>query len=430
MRPTYWSLTPERIEWLSWIALGLSVAAMLIFIVAASRFALPGVDDWCFGADRLDPISRANHLYQTWSGRWLAMASAATLTHLVDLTGNGYRVAAIAVSGVLWLLGFFFVAKQVVAGWRRQLLWSMLLLVVFWAGSPRPMEVFYWLVGVVCYAPAFALTAASLLMVKRNQVFAASALAFAAALFNELATLTALPFMAVIAYRDRRQIAPLAAMLAGFVIVAVAPGNNLRFHHLARPSVAWVVWAVIRPYLSPLALIAELRLWALVALVLALPNGDRPNPKDWLVWPACALAGVLGSAIAATWAASTTLEPRVLAYMFAVLLSAAFVTAYQMRGVINSRIVRVGAALALAVSLPACSNVSDIVRVLPESLNSVRNLNRYWQAIRAQQGKDAAIPALGQVAYMGTYQPYIDPADPTNVCEAQYLGLRSIRLRR
>ena len=53
-----------------------SLIALLLFALALASFFWPGADDWCFGANPLDPISRANSLYFTWSGRCSAICSS------------------------------------------------------------------------------------------------------------------------------------------------------------------------------------------------------------------------------------------------------------------------------------------------------------------------------------------------------------------
>lgn len=296
--------------------LALAVAAVLLIAGGYSFLAVAGKDDVCFAFGHGKPLSIANEMYLTWSGRWLGILALSVAAKSVNLFSWQYG-ALVALSFPIWLTGFYAIAAASME--RHRLVAALLMLAVFWTASPATTEAFYWLTGAIIYAPAFLLGSVSILLVVRKSKWAIIP-ALAAPLFNELAGIALiaglLPF-----FRRREALLALAAAAVGTLVVVLSPGNAARAAEAVHVSPLRLAFYVVRPYDSPWTLMADARLLAMITFLAALPKEERQIP--WRVMLAVLFA-ILVSTVAATFGQNMTLQGRVLDFLFAITVGAAF----------------------------------------------------------------------------------------------------------
>lgn len=312
-------------------------AAVLLLGLAYAFVAVPGLDDLCHATAHGSPLAVANEMWWTWSGRWLGILVLTAIAQSFDLMSWQYG-ALVAFSFAIWLGGFYAIAATMLD--RRRFPAAMLMLAVFWTAAPSPTEAFYWLTGVVIYAPAFSLGCVAVLLLVRGSRWAALP-ALAAPLFSELAGIVLvaglLPFI------RRKHVWPVvAAALAGTLAVILSPGNAARAELNRDISAARLLFYVVRPYDTPWALMADARLLAMVALLAALPKPERAVPWKPLL---AALFAILVATVAATFGHKLAPEWRVLDFLFAVTIAAAFVLGLSLR--LNARVTIMAGVMAL-----------------------------------------------------------------------------------
>jgi hypothetical protein len=216
--------------------------------LAYTQFAFPASDDFCRAAVAPgNALEQTGILYNLWTGRWLASLFFSWTTPRIGIFGPGYGLALIAGLGV-WLAGFRLAAGLVLgpaSRARERWLLAVLLLAVFWAGTPGIHEAVYWFSGAFEYGIPFVLLIASCRLLASADgsrrslaaALAAGATGFLAAGGHEFAGAlcvgSALCGAAALLFVGKRRQAAywfLAAMIvvAGLALNRLAPGNDLR----------------------------------------------------------------------------------------------------------------------------------------------------------------------------------------------------------
>jgi hypothetical protein len=200
------------------------------------------------------------------------------------------------------------------------------MLAIFWTSTPTPMETFYWLTGVIIYAPAFLLGSLAVLLLVRGSRLAALP-AFAAPLFSELAGIVLVA--GLVPFIRRKHVLPvLVAALAGTLIVILSPGNAARANLDRHISIARLIFYVVRPYDTPWALMADARLLAMVALLAAMPKPEIAIPWKPLL---AVVFAILVATVAVIFGHNLAPEWRVLGFLQAITIGAAFVLGLSIR---------------------------------------------------------------------------------------------------
>lgn len=409
------------------------VAAVLLLGSSYATYASPGGDEFCFAALAESPWEIANRFYFSWSGRWLGMLLFAAVVNSIDILGPGYRLLLLS-SFVLWFGGFFAVARLAMPG--RQIGWHLagaaVMLAVFWTSAPGQGETFYWLAGIVIYALPFALSALCALLLLRNRSMLRSitgiACGVAACLINELAAII-LIVGALAFVRTRRGLAlvALACFSIAFLIVILSPGNATRAATIQSSDPAFILWTLVRPYKSILSMLGDPRIIAMTTGIVMLPRSSpRPDGRWWLV-PAIALAAVSIAYAAVTLATQMAPADRVIAFLYAVFISALFWTAWHYRGLVPNP-VPIAILSLLLVTAPVVGSIFEGLKETRATWLS-ENQSR-WRMLMSAQGTDAVVPEI-------TYYPPLmdqpllveDAAHWTNQCVADYFNLKSVAVR-
>lgn len=367
-------------------------------------------------------------------GRWLAFIIYAVTLSGHDLAGAWYQAS------LLGAFVCFFIAFALAAGLamptaplRHRLAVAALLLAIFWTGAPGLGEVLYWHTGMVAYALPFALTAACFWLAARpglGRLTLAAIAAVAAAGLSEIAGLVCTGGVALlIAWRHwhgrpTRLLLPLLiACAAGLILNVAAPGNAVRAGEFDRMSLPMIAWTVARPYKSILSFLGDPRMLALTLLLLTLPAPPGERPRG--LW----LLGTGGLAIAAltiagvAWAQGMAPADRVLAFLYGGLICLWFGLAWAWRGVLAHAGWRGAAAAVLALLLVTAPPVGAVLQDAKEAL-AWRERQR---ADLASLSGHAVVPDRRPPALLGAAGVTADPRHWSNLCLADYFGLRSIR---
>jgi hypothetical protein len=224
-------------------------------VVVAAAFSLsfwagPVADDFCFAATHRTWLQYMVHMYQHWTGRWLAMALYAGIWPRIGITSASYP----ALLAVLWasLLASLFVLMRLVWGPGLTVAGSaagaLVLAALFLSGMPSPGESMYWLAGGTQYTLTISLSIFAVAALARaagsphghwrSLSWSALGLVLVGAVtgLNEVAALTLLLVLFAIGTLARAEGAPSAAPWRTAVLVAalgclvtvVAPGNAVR----------------------------------------------------------------------------------------------------------------------------------------------------------------------------------------------------------
>lgn len=143
-----------------------------------------------------------------------------------------------------------------------------------------------------------------------------------------------------------------AAALVGTLVNILSPGNMERVATNLDVPPLRLAFYVVRPYDSPWAYMADARLLAMVAFLAAIPKPEAAVPWKPI---AAALFAILVATIAVTFGQNMTPQERVLDFLFAVTVGAAFLLGLSLRFNIPQSV----ASLVLALTLVASPNVKS-----------------------------------------------------------------------
>lgn len=240
-----------------WLAERGIVVAIALFIVPfalATLLCFPSMDDWSYGAaGRQGWWNAQQSMYLGWSGRIGATALISGWGQL----GSPWFAAAVAyrcvIAGLFAALAYAIwdiSGALVDPGESQRRRWVALAIGAGWlAAMPNPNEGLYWLAGAATYSAGTSLGIIAIACVLharrmpegaghwrwRTAVIAAGA----APLFSEVVAVLVVASLGVLVLaipaRHRwRILAPIAAATLALVIVALAPGNDVRAAEAAR----------------------------------------------------------------------------------------------------------------------------------------------------------------------------------------------------
>ena len=420
----------------SQIAIGVVTVGVLTLASAYAGFAKPILDDWCFAVNPLAPIERANDLYMTWTGRWPTMALLSAMLRGQDVGSSDY-VAFAAVGLPIWFMAFLVIADRAMGPglWTRKISAAAVMLATFWSTTFGTGETFYWVAGYIGYALPFLLGALCLSistsMLNPVRLTLACAVGFLSAAMNELGGIVLIVSLGAVALHrllDRQSIVPTLlvafAVATGAAFVILSPGNAVRALDQQTMSLPKIIWTIIRPYESPLSIIADPRALALAAAVVALPNANRSVPERWWFVPATAVAASYIAVLAVAVATGTAPGYRILSFLQAGVLGAFFVAAWQLRGL---PLPRTATHFCFAALLATAPVVGAALHDLPMALHEWNPAHR-WDHLKKKAGRDVVL--LDYANYPSIYPDREISTDPTffsNRCIATHFGLRSIR---
>ncbi len=430
-------ISPKKLaERGSQIAVGIVTAAVLMLAGAYANFAKPILDDWCFAVNALSPVQHANDLYMTWTGRWPTMALLSAMIQGQDVASSDYIFLA-ALGLPIWFAAFFVIADRAMGplGWKYKMFAAAVMLATFWSTTYGTGETFYWVAGYTGYALPFLLGALCLSIATRPfqplRLALACAVGFLAAAMNELGGIVLIVSLGVVAlsyFLQRRSVAPTMAVFVsvviGTAIVLLSPGNAVRA--LDQQTMSWpkIIWTAIRPYESPLSIIADPRVLALVAAVLALPNASRSVPPRWWLLPTTAVAIAYIAVLAVALGTGTAPGFRILSFLQAGVLGVFFFSAWELRGL---PIPRAATHFCFAAILATAPVIGASLHDLPMALNEWNPAHR-WNQLKGKAGRDVVLRDYAN--YPSMYPDREIAADPNvsfNRCIATYFGLRSVR---
>lgn len=459
--------------------LGSRVLRRLVLLVACAciaaiaflylSLAVPAADDFCRAVANPDgPLAQAAMLYRVWTGRWLTSLFFATVTPMLDLYGGGYP-AALAVAILVWLLGFRLAAGMILGRESRPLQrWGLaiLLFALFWAGAPGPGEIFYWLSGAFEYGGPFALAMLSLRLLagvaapRRALSFglAAGLVGILVAGAHEFAGALLLGFSlcwtgALWAMRERRAALPCAVaiglVVVGLAINQLAPGTSERaglFPHAGDMERALAL--TFAPRSTPLAWLADFRLWALSLFLLALPADSISRP-GWTHVPApilallplATLAGVLCGWMLGAYGIGFAPPDRLQSLLYATFVAGWSATTIAFRQQVEAwwpgvraRPIAANLAagllgLALLLSWNSRAAVYDLRHVRAEWLRlNQQRLDRLADAARSGGGDVVLSGGWPKPALLKPPGLSEDPAEYRNRCAARIFGISSVRM--
>jgi hypothetical protein len=316
------------------VGIVLSTATGLFF------FAQPLADDFSRAyKGRIQGVLDATRSeYFNWTGRWAATGLNYLLTSAFDLV-RAYPLLLLIAPAVFAIAVYaLLLAAGVGATFRQRLALTAALLAVYWAGMPHPGESVYWLTGNTdnLLGPSVAmLLVAGILSYSRGSVAVSAltivglcALALVATGFHELYALLLCILLVggtIVAWanNDRRRwvcAACLSAAVVGFLIVYLAPGNDVRraeFPLAANLRVA--VKLTIKQGVSNIATwVLDVRLLSATALALMLvpqamagrPGAPRPTTRGTLVFAGTWACAMFVAFAAASWAIGMEMPAR------------------------------------------------------------------------------------------------------------------------
>jgi hypothetical protein len=286
------------------IALIFSVAITLAIMAALCAYDWPESDDyqWMSNVHFFGVMQAVVHVYFTWSGRWMSML----LHHAFYDTINPiwyYRVMLVAVVASALPLINMYVSEILETRYSASKGWyiSTILLVMIWAGASAPSSIFYWLTASVENLLSVAMLLANLALTiacvrapsaARRRIFAltSAVLSILVAGMHELVAMSqvylltlALCCLWVKKHPARIEVATiLAAAFVGFLICALAPGNQVRAATVSHPGIAAFVQMII-PALgrSFFSWVISLKLAAASFCLVALRSSGEIAPR----WP-------------------------------------------------------------------------------------------------------------------------------------------------
>ncbi|HEY0086252.1 MAG TPA: DUF6056 family protein [Allosphingosinicella sp.] len=436
--------------------------------VAYTQFAVPVSDDFCRAAVAPgDAFRQTATLYNVWTGRWLASLFFSWTTPRIGIFGPGYGLALIAGLGV-WLIGFRLAAGLVLgpaSGVRDRWLLAILLLAVFWSGTPGINEAVYWFSGAFEYGIPFLLLVASWRLLASADgsrrglatAMAAGGTGFIAAGAHEFAGAlcvgSALCGAAAFLFLGKRRVAAywfFAAMIvvAGLALNRLAPGNQLRnglFPHAG--DVGRSLRIAFSPESTPLRWLADMRLIALFCLLPFCIDLDAQRRRwsetslPWLLLiPGVTVAATLSGWFLAAYGIGFAPPGRLQALFYAVFIigwtATVFAGAARIGPGLASRWTGRPAALAAAALFGVALLASGNTRAAMRDFNYARgawlsentaNLAAVRSAV-ALGKSDLILRTPGRTPELLMRPAYSeDPADYGNRCLAGLLQARSVR---
>jgi len=429
---------PTRARWsLPGAAVVMSSGVVVAAAFLLSFSAVPLADDFCYAATRRTWPQYMVHMYQHWSGRWLAMALYAAIWPRVDITSAQYP----ALLAVLWasLLTSLFVLMRLVWGpgltVARSAAGALVLAALFLSGMPSPGESMYWLAGGTQYTLTIALSIFGVAALERAaksprgswQSLSWSVLGLvlvgAVTGLNEVAALTLLLVLLAIGTlahvggtpsAARWKAAVLVAAL-GCVVTVVAPGNAVRLAKdyaggaVSALRVSNAATAQIGSYLLPWLTDIHLVLASVLVLAspwLGVPPWAQGGSRVRLVAvPAVAAVAVLIPFLLMTLKIGAVGPPRLYNYAYGVFLVgwlvslAAWSDRLRLSPSGGAGVVRAIAAALLVLSLLSASNTLGYLADLTgsEARRFHRQMARIHRSLRdaSRDGnREVRIPAL------------------------------------
>lgn len=228
-----------------------AVAPALLVLVLAVYFifySYPQADDYTRAGEvrRMGVLNALRYDYLHWTGRWVAVAVSAA----AERSGHFAAKYPFLLLGIFALLGvsahlFLSTVLELPARGARAFVLTVCFLGLYWSGAPAPGETFYWLCAAVEYHCAVALGLLVLTMLIRSSrggrrpVATGACLASLALIATGCHELTALALCAILGVGTARAFRARAsgrwvwgavtlAAIAGFLVVALAPGNQIR----------------------------------------------------------------------------------------------------------------------------------------------------------------------------------------------------------
>jgi uncharacterized protein DUF6056 len=453
------------------ITLAASALPLLSFAIVGwfSRYA---ADDYCTASQVVMAglIQAQSRLYVNWSGRF----SATLFNTLLEVVGVRAVPLLPALALVAWLAATAWAVHQLVApfGWRLSRLASAALgALLIWATLDTTADlpqVMFWQTGLVTYLLPLILASLFVGWVARPRMgwigpTVAFVLAFVAGGTSETfaaAQLTALTCAVAVALVARGRgpavlLAGLVGAVLALVVVALAPGNEVRQEPTARTpllialpealefTLGWLRLTFARPHALALAL-----LFALPALVAALTPRSSPSRSTGRALPMSMVLGgaltVFACILPAFYALNTNPPGR--AQLIPEFVVMSFVGMFgwcvgaratlEIRQAVQRREVAV-AGLLTALVLLALGPVLSARRTLVD-LGAARAYAAQWDRLDGEIRADQAsglqsvsvppLPSTGSVQNLDWVGP--DPKDWFNQCVAGYYGVSSIAANR
>ncbi|MBL8837742.1 MAG: hypothetical protein JNL66_15940 [Alphaproteobacteria bacterium] len=462
----------------AWLVPAVAVAPFLVLL----PLAFPQVDDFCFGGlwQEHGLVGMLALFYRTFVGRLFANTVIALPFIGAEWSGisllTAYRLLCGLVFGGVAVLAFWTVRTVFPrARGAERLFLGLALLAAMAGGSPSPNDLYFWVSQIGNYtiaaAAAFAIMVALWVRAERGAALPPALVAviavvgFVTAMATEMSG--AVLFVVVCGAFVRRWLEPaaprqpvahfviLAALVAGAVIVAVAPGNAARMSVYGQ-SQGLVVGAFTSIPMTVVRLLNHLYLRAVSPALVAWPvivalatayydRGAAPSRPAWpVVW--LPLATAIAATAAALWIGQIGmgqfLPPRARGHLHFILLAgltmttAAATRAYgdQVRRwavarwpVLTCRRVAV-AALVLIVLAPNAIHAAWTATVRRPSLAAA--IDARFAALEAGRGQGAplVLPALppGWPVVIGDIGEAADHWP--NACLARFYRLPSVRI--
>jgi hypothetical protein len=279
-------------------------------LIALTLFTYPAADDFCFQekAVRLGFLGAQADWYTTWSGRYTATA----LTSGLMLAGTSWYSLALVLVALSWLVSLWLLLAACAGNAfpaRAVTLASVTVFVMYGAFAPNPNGAFYWASAALTYQ--FAGTLLVLMLAINIRLTRTSAqgragaglvvpiianffLGLALGGTNETVLLLAMILLAAGAVVARHcshraalpWLAGLSGVALGFVVVLLAPGNEVRWQYFpeGRNLILSLPRTAIRTLLFIVRESANPALWLAAGLV-AVPlwNCLTDATRDWLV---------------------------------------------------------------------------------------------------------------------------------------------------
>lgn len=425
-----------------------------IVLLVALLYAIPAQpswDDFCRAALTGGGVDHVVDNYRNWSGRWVSMFLYGEFLSGADLGGNWYNFALLS-SFALWGGAFLLAVDLVLDGSQRhyKLLFSFVLLAIFWAGAPSQSDVFYWLTGITEYALPFLMGCLTIHLVVRGggglAFGAASLLGFLLGGVHELAAIMlgiVLSFYFLLRVRNRAPFTAVGAVIGltgiGLLINVMAPGNAVRAEYFDQATLPRLIFTLVKPYDSMVEWLGDPRLIFLSALLILAPKSVIPTPPWvrsvplWAIPVAALLVVNVPFALIVYLQGGQPSGGRVLDLLFAAFMLLWFAAILTIRdrvpeGGEAAPHWRAGAAGALALSLVTAPQFAKALQDLPEAMTGWRAAHdARWATLRAPSSPTMMVQDILPVPAPLQAQLQPDPTFFGNACLAQYFGIQSVR---
>ena len=254
------------IDWFKYGVLGFMLAPVLYI----SRYARPVLDDFDYGLYIQDSVENGfnifgilkgawescKHLYETWQGTYASCFIMPLHPGMISEKCYGLTTWILVgmLLGAFWILILTIKKNYFKTKKLKVFYWALLMTVVLALGMPYPVEGLYWYVGAMHYIPWVATTVINMAVilklyhsdVKKKNIWLlilSCILSFVTSGGNQCTAFAniLLVFLAVIVFAIKKQkkyiVSSFIVSVIGFIIMWIAPGNDVRQSHFNPPGV-------------------------------------------------------------------------------------------------------------------------------------------------------------------------------------------------